>query len=652
MATLYPSATTYPSSTTWPGTSDDVLVVPLRPELSVLVNFQDVSVAPTVWEDVTGRVRSFATSRGRDNELTEVSAGTATVTLENQDRFFEPGQSTPLFPSASTYPGIGVFPGAGSARPMNRVWIREQFAGHTETLFYGYADSWDYSWPAPGFSDALATVSATDEMKVLALDQLPILAWADKTNYQEVVEASFPVGYWRLRDLAATRVQTPVVGENMIVSGTNANVASPVVGDGGYGMSLANGAQAKHTEVQAGDSFDLSGSQEFGIEFWFRFANGGVGASRTLIQPPLAGAGFNSWAVKFTASNQIQVIASDASLRTVTSGALAENTWYYIAVTTFSGMIRLFVNAVEVSTDTWAGPLIAGVDTANDSFAIGPVASSETYSFAELALYRRAFDRAQDHYTDAIARGFPQQNVKARINAVLEASSSRAPRLLETGVRDIVPTFMHGQAPLDEIRDAVNAENDTAMFFVGAARKGGTLLDSPGPVIFLDAAHRFRSPWNTIQATFSDTFAVKPDEFLPYLDLETDYTESFLYNDLNVTRDGGITQNTYDATSVARYYKRPLSISGLKVLVDSDAYNIAVALLGKYKDPMQRVTAILLDTSDIAVAATVFELDLGDKVRVVWSTGGIDQTLFIQKIDVEGANDGRPWRIRLGVSPN
>jgi hypothetical protein len=51
----------------------------------------------------------------------------------------------------------------------------------------------------------------------------------------------------------------------------------------------------------------------------------------------------------------------------------------------------------------------------------------------------------------------------------------------------------------------------------------------------------------------------------------------------------------------------------------------------------------------------VLTLDIGDRIRVLRTPPGggprIDQTLFVQSVRIDGANDGAPWRIRLGVSP-
>ena len=149
-----------------------------------------------LWVDVTTKVRSFSVSRGRENELGEVDAGTATIVLDNRTRTFDPVVST----------GI---------RPMNRWWIREQFTGETQSIFLGYAESYDQAWVQP--NEATTVVNCADEMKVLALYGLPITSPA-RNSYSEVVASDLPAGYWKLNDNPEIRIQAPVTVDNDSVS--------------------------------------------------------------------------------------------------------------------------------------------------------------------------------------------------------------------------------------------------------------------------------------------------------------------------------------------------------------------------------------------------------------------------------------------------
>jgi hypothetical protein len=199
---------------------------------------------------------------------------------------------------------------------------------------------------------------------------------------------------------------------------------------------------------------------------------------------------------------------------------------------------------------------------------------------------------------------------------------------------------MKGQSPLDELRKAEDADNVDSMLFIA---KDGT-------VTFLDDGHRSVSPWNAVQATFDDD-----GTDLGYRDLTYDYSETFLFNTINVTRTGGTaTSTSADATSVSRYHTRMMSLTDLPIRDDADQATIATALLAKYKDPMTRITSIGVFLYDSVTISQVLSLELADRIRILRThpAGGarIDQTAFVQKIQLS-SRPGQPITVTLGVSP-
>ncbi len=153
----------------------------------VLYTTDDASDTDPLWVDATRKVRSFTVSRGRSNEQGEVDAGTATIVLDNRARLFDPVFST------------GV-------RPMNRWRILEQFTGETQSVFIGYAESYDQTWTQP--FDAVATVNCTDEFKILALDGLPTTS-PPRQSYAELISYDAPDGHWELDDDPESLIAVP-----------------------------------------------------------------------------------------------------------------------------------------------------------------------------------------------------------------------------------------------------------------------------------------------------------------------------------------------------------------------------------------------------------------------------------------------------------
>ena len=228
-------------------------------------------------------------------------------------------------------------------------------------------------------------------------------------------------------------------------------------------------------------------------------------------------------------------------------------------------------------------------------------------SFDEIAVYRYALGADQD------PRALPgRQGTRVRRTThrgqdrrCAGHESGRAPRRnLDVGDRQVDPRYMSGQPPLDEISSATAAEAVDAVFFTA---RDGTLT-------FLDSIHRARArpttPCRPRSTTTAPTCHTRTWS-------STTRTRS-LSNEWNVTRVsfGAVTQTASDSTSIARYFKRPSSVTGIPVMSDAECLDIATAMLAKYKDPITRITSITLLTNDPDVTEAVFRRDIGDRIRV------------------------------------
>jgi len=242
-----------------------------------------------------------------------------------------------------------------------------------------------------------------------------------------------------------------------------------------------------------------------------------------------------------------------------------------------------------------------------------------------------------EHYNAGVNKGRRAEASGTRIGALLDAVSSRAPRTIQAGARNVVPRYYSGQSPLEEMRLALEADDVDAQLW--CSKSGG--------VVFLQDGHRSSAPYNTVQAVFGNAGGSE----LPYLDLQVSYDVGQVVNEWNVTRTGyqqnaPVTQTTSDATSQARYFKRSQSIGDVPTTSDASASAIATALLAKYKDPFYMVTSLKPKMADQQTAETVYSLDLCDRIEILWTPPGggsrIDQTVFIQKIEHSGNPNGPP----------
>ena len=85
-------------------------------------------------------VYQVSTTRGRDKDIGRTSAGSLSLGLRNEDRFFDPL--------------VGAFKSFTFPRLPVRVSVE------SEPIFTGFVDDWNYSYSPNG--DSLASVEATD----------------------------------------------------------------------------------------------------------------------------------------------------------------------------------------------------------------------------------------------------------------------------------------------------------------------------------------------------------------------------------------------------------------------------------------------------------------------------------------------------------
>lgn len=403
-----------------------------------------------------------------------------------------------------------------------------------------------------------------------------------------------------------------------------------------------------------GDAGELGGQPQFAIEFWFQTASY-PGSTQNLIIGPVTNSGvLRQYSINLTTTGAIAGFVTDdgAVQRGGTGSAIVQPwTWNHIVLATAGTNLVLYVNGAAVMTDsTWGTHSVRPLGTTVGSLdvrIVGPATTIAQY-YDELAIYRTTLSAARiaAHYTAGAAMGFPFQKPGERINALLDSVASSAPRSLQLGTRNVIERYMTGQSPLEEIRRAVEAEDVDAAYFTTA----------DGTQKFLADGHRSASPYTTPQVTVGDAGGAE----IPYVDVQFDYSPTFLINEWNVTRTPKgaatpVTQTASDATSISRYFKRSQSLSDVPVTLDSDAAAIATALLAKHKDAMWRPTSVSFDLLDANVAEAFFRRDLMDRITIKYTPPGggarIIQDVFIQKIDVQGDNSGQSMKGTWGVSP-
>lgn len=154
------------------------------PNVQVEISFVSApyTVSPT-WVDVTDYVREVTVRRGRSDEFQEFEAGTATITLDNRDRRFDPlNTSSPYSPNVVPRRGI-------------RITALNTISGTTTSfrMFRGFVEGWPVSITDAGF-DSTVTIECVDIMGLLAQEELP------DDLADSYIRSLSPRHYWPLND--------------------------------------------------------------------------------------------------------------------------------------------------------------------------------------------------------------------------------------------------------------------------------------------------------------------------------------------------------------------------------------------------------------------------------------------------------------------
>lgn len=136
--------------------------------------------------------------------------------------------------------------------------------------------------------------------------------------------------------------------------------------------------------------------------------------------------------------------------------------------------------------------------------------------------------------------------------------------------------------------------------------------------------------------------------------LVINYDPTYVFNDVVVKRNGGVTANAQDQSSVANYFPRSYS-RDIYNLADAEAVDMAYFLLSRYKQPFARPDALTLTpVRNPAIWSTVLGLEIGDLVRVKKRPIGgtaISVDCFIERIEHSFDATSADWITHVYLSP-
>jgi len=294
-------------------------------------------------------------------------------------------------------------------------------------------------------------------------------------------------------------------------------------------------------------------------------------------------------------------------------------------------VVRLRATWAGVTYELWRGFADAWLPGYEKGDLYADVSLAATDGSKVLAAYKRPA-------TGAVGAG---ENTSARVNRVLTSVAWPIPdRLVANGDTLLQATTLEGDG-LTELQ--LVAETEAGEFYIDQAGRA-----------FFRGRHGLleEARSNTSQATFGDAGGE-----LPYFDIVPAYDDEQIFNNIRVTRAGGVEQVATDAASVAKYLTQTYTPSSeLFMQSDPDALNYAQYVLAQAKSAEYRFDALVIDaTIDPAnLFPQVLGRRLGDRITVRRRPPGgglIERDVFIVGVSHDATPDSwlTTWQLQAAT---
>jgi hypothetical protein len=150
------------------------------PAVGVFVSWTGNPYDPSpAWTEITQYVRNISIRRGRQDDLQQFPPGTASLTLDNRDRLFDPFNT-----AGANYAYL---------KPRKQIKIVANWNGTEYPLYRGYVAGWPVEYTEAGL-DSTVNIQCFDLMGLVATEQVP----SDWVRYHTL--SLNPRHYYQLND--------------------------------------------------------------------------------------------------------------------------------------------------------------------------------------------------------------------------------------------------------------------------------------------------------------------------------------------------------------------------------------------------------------------------------------------------------------------
>ena len=180
---------------------------------------------------------------------------------------------------------------------------------------------------------------------------------------------------------------------------------------------------------------------------------------------------------------------------------------------------------------------------------------------------------------------------------------------------------------------------------VDEAEQGALYIGANGSLVFRDRS--------SLQILTTTKFA-DDGSGIEFSNIEASYGSEELRNRITVSRLNGGTATAIGTASVAAYGAIDYEIRDSLLADDTQAQDLADAILARYEEPLLRVDGIevILNRLTDAQVLEVLNLELGALVQVVYTPSGIGDPIdqFVRLDQIEHNIDAANHRVRLSFS--
>lgn len=575
------------------------------PRLIVEITFAATPFYPDNWIPVTDYVLEEGTDiqRGRTDELEAMGTGTATVTLRNTDRRFDPDNA-----SSPYYPNV---------RPNQRIRISAEWDGDTYILFTGYIRSWQANRRAFGFAtttircvDAFGSALAKARFESVApiVQDEPFQYVSLVTEYVDVFTgdvvsgnpgenppftainiATFYVNGGTFR-IALDGVYTPAIPHTATIAQVFAALRTiPAFADTFFYIRRVGGNTSLTQLFCTNPNYSATGNPIWigdpytGIDLSGRITVD-LSSLTTSTTPPFGQPSYNLTAPYAAAIPGVLASVAGRPLELSTSGTITGSVEVKISGLLY-GTSAVSTVAYTLNSGT---PSLTTTDTWDTIYRVYMKKSNNAANTSVLLTVE-----AGEAIIDSGLSG-------AQIERIARLAGVRAYDLdLDTGVSTLLAPTATGSQPLSLIQSIANAEG------------GVVFMSADGYLVFKDR----RSVYGGLsQATFSPNTSTN----YPYEDVTPVYDDQAVRNVVSVTAEGGDPQIAQNLDSIDRYYIQTLDEGTLPLTTDAEALDRARFKVALYAEPATRLPTMVHrgDLAPTTLWPLLFGAELSNKYVV------------------------------------